>query len=136
MPELRRVALSLLALAGMAVLPPGRSPCGASEPALLAVQQMAPADGAVIDAAGHPLSVRLNWSIPREPVPVRFFVEVVAVEDAGPREVFASYVDQPRVDVPLTGTATQYAWRVFTVGRDVPAYALSGWEHFSLRAGQ
>ncbi|MGH7154759.1 MAG: hypothetical protein ACREF3_12600, partial [Acetobacteraceae bacterium] len=112
MSGLHRLALSLLALAGATALPPGRSPCGASEPPLLPVQQTAPADGAVINAASYPLSVRLSWSMPREPVPVRFFVEVVALEDAGPREVFASYVDQPRVDVFLTGAAAQYAWRV------------------------
>lgn len=130
---LSRAPLILLALAGPA-WPPGLAAFAAAESALLPVRQTAPADGAVVDAEGHPLAVKLTWSTPQEPVPVRFFVEVVAIEKAGPREVFAGYVDQPQLDVTLTGGTAEYAWRVYTVARDAPAYALSGWEHFSLQA--
>jgi hypothetical protein len=99
---------------------------------LLPVLPTAPANGAVIAVETDPLKVKLAWTIPQEPVPVRFFVEVVAIEQAKPHEVFAAYVDRPAVDVALAGGTTEYAWRVYTMGRDVAAYALSGWERFSL----
>ncbi len=131
MPKLSRLTPIVLALAGAAVPAAPVYPAG-SAPELLAARPTAPANGAVIGAEGDPLEVKLAWTIPREPVPVRFFVEVVAIEPGGPREVFAAYVDQPPVDVTLAGGTAEYAWRVFTVGRDVAAYALSGWERFSL----
>jgi len=130
-PDLRRLAPVLLALAGIAA-PPAPA-CPAAEPELLPVRPTTPADRAMIVAETDPLEVRLAWITPREPVPVRFFVEVVAIGDGGPREVFAAYVDQPPVDVALAGGTADYAWRVYTVGRDVAAYALSGWERFSLQ---
>jgi len=87
----------------------------------------------MIAAESGPLSVKLVWSIPPEPVPVRFFVEVVAIGHGKLQEVFAAYVDQSSVDVALARGTEEYAWRVYTVGRDVAAYALSDWERFSLQ---
>lgn len=132
MLKLTRLTPIVLVLAGAAVPRAPVYPVG-SEFELLAVRPTAPANGAVIGAEGDLPEVRLAWTIPREPVPVRFFVEVVAIEQGEPREVFAAYVDQPPVDVTLAGGTAEYAWRVFTVGRDVAAYALSGWERFSLQ---
>jgi hypothetical protein len=131
-PELSRLAPILLALAGAAAPPAPAHPAGA-EPELLPVRPTEPANGAVIGAETDPLKVKLAWSIPQEPVPVRFFVEVLAIGQDRPREVFAAYVDQPPVDVALAPVTADYAWRVYTVGRDVAAYALSGWERFSLQ---
>ena len=132
MPDLSRLAPILLALAGTVARPVLVHPA-AVEPELLPVRPTAPADGAVIAAEPDPPKIKLAWAIPREPVPVRFFVEVVAIGEGRPREVFAAYVDQPPVDVALSGGTADYAWRVYTVGRDVAAYALSGWERFSLQ---
>ena len=131
MPELSRLAPILLALAGAGAQPAPAHPV--AEPELLPVRPTAPANGAVIAAESDPLEVKLTWTIPREPVPVRFFVEVVAIGEGSRREVFAAYVDQPPLDVALAGGTADYAWRVYTVGRDVAAYALSGWERFSLQ---
>ncbi|HSU04987.1 MAG TPA: hypothetical protein VLI93_05405 [Acetobacteraceae bacterium] len=103
---------------------------------LVPVHPTAPADHATIETDGDPLDVRLVWNTPREPMPVRFFVEVVAIEAGGSREVFASYVDQSAVAVRLVSRNAEYAWRVYAVGRDVATYALSGWERFSVRAAQ
>jgi hypothetical protein len=136
-PELSRLtpivlALVILALAGVAV-PSGLGQPARAEPQLLPVSPTAPADGAVIGADSNSLHVKLDWSIPQEPVPVRYFVEVVAIEKDRPREVFAAYVDHPPVDVTVADGTAEYAWRVYTVGRDVAAYVLSGWERFSLK---
>jgi hypothetical protein len=131
-PELTRFAPILLTLAGAVVAPVSAHPAG-SETELLPAHPTAPVNGAVITPDGSPPGVKLAWSIPREPGPVRFFVEVVAIEQGGPREVFAAYVDQPPVEVALADGTAQYAWRIYTVGRDVAAYALSGWERFSLQ---
>ena len=131
MPELSRIAPILLVFAQVGVLPPAHHASAAPE--LLPVRPTAPANGAVIAADTDPLLVKLAWTIPREPVPVRFFVEVVAIGEGRPREVFAAYVDQPPVDIALAGAAADYAWRVYTVGRDIAAYALTDWERFSLQ---
>ena len=102
MPGLSRLAPIVLALAGAALTPRLASSVGI-EPGLLPVRPMAPADGAVIEAAGDPLSLKLAWSIPSEPVSVRFFVEVVTIEQVGSREVFAGYVDRSPMEVQLAG---------------------------------
>lgn len=135
MPELSRLAPILLALAGAAAGSVPAHPV-ATEPELIPARPIAPADHAVIAAEVDPLEVRLAWAIPREPMPVRFFVEVVAIGEGRPREVFAAYVDQPSVNIALAAGTANYAWRVYTVGRDVAAYALSGWERFSLRTAK
>jgi hypothetical protein len=134
-PELSRLAPILLLLAGAAV-PPASTHAAGAEPELLPVHPTAPANNTVITAEKDPLKVTLAWSIPHEPVPVRFFVEVVAIGQHGPHEIFATYVDQPSVDVALAPAATDYAWRVYTVGRHVAAYALSEWEQFSLQTAK
>jgi hypothetical protein len=131
-PELSHLAPILLVLAGAAG-PPAPTHLAGAEPELLPVLPTAPANNTVIAAQSDPLKVKLAWSIPHEPVPVRFFVEVVAIGRDGPHEVFAAYVDQSSVDVALAPATADYAWRVYTVGRNVAAYALSGWERFSLQ---
>ncbi len=130
-----RLAPIVLALAGAALMPRLASSVGI-ERGLLPVRPTAPANGSVIEAAGDPLAIKLAWSIPSEPVAVRFFVEVVTIEQVGSREVFAGYVDRPSLEVQLAGGAAQYAWRVYAVGRDVAAYALSRWVYFSVRAAK
>lgn len=131
MPEVSRLAPILLALAGVGLPPAPARP--AADPELVPVRPTAPANGAVIAAETDPLEIKLAWTIPREPVPVRFFVEVVAIGEGKPRELFAAYVDRPPVDLALAAGTADYAWRVYTVGRDVAAYALSDWQRFSLQ---
>ena len=135
MRRLNRLAPIMPALAGAAVLPAPAYSVG-SGPGLLPVSLTAPADGSTIRDDGGSSSVELAWSVPREPVPVRFFVEVVAIQRGGPREIFAGYADRPPVDVALERGQTEYAWRVYAVGLHVAAYALSGWARFSLRTGK
>jgi hypothetical protein len=132
MRRLNRLARIMPALAGTAVLPAPAYSVGPG-PELLPVSLTAPADGSAIRDDGGSSGVELAWSAPREPVPVRFFVEVVAIEPGGPREIFAGYVDRPPVDVALERGQAEYAWRVYTVGLHVAAYALSGWDRFSLQ---
>ena len=103
-----------------------------AEPALIPARPTAPVDGATIEPKSHTLDVKLIWDAPHEPVPVHFFVEVVAVEQDGQHEVFAGYVDRSYAIVTLASTSAAYAWRVYSVGVDEPVYALSGWQRFSV----
>ena len=105
-----------------------------SDPGLVPARPTAPADGAIIEPKVTPLDVKLAWDAPHEPVPVHFFVEVVAVEQSGLHEVFAGYVGHSYAVVTLASTSAEYAWRVYTVGLDDPAYIVSGWQRFSVLA--
>jgi hypothetical protein len=101
---------------------------------LVPAHPTAPADGAMIEPTISPLDVKLAWDAPREPVPVHFFVEVVAVERSAQHEVFAGYVGHSYAVVPLASTSAAYAWRVYTVGLDDPVYVVSEWQRFSVPA--
>ncbi|HEX5325275.1 MAG TPA: hypothetical protein VFW75_01275 [Acetobacteraceae bacterium] len=123
----------LLAAAVLTVTLSPVSSSAMSEPALVPVMPSAPANGMTMQANSDPFNVSLSWNTPREPVPVHFFVEVVAIEADGLREILARYVDQSPVAVTLTAGKAEYAWRVYTVGRDIAEYAVSGWERFSVQ---
>lgn len=93
-----------------------------------------PADGAVLPPRGDPVQAELVWTLPAQRAPVRFFVEVVAVADGTPREVFAGYTDTSAVLVTLDSRSRDYAWRVYTVTPGGPDYAASGWSRFRVGA--
>jgi hypothetical protein len=133
LPGLTRIAPILLAFACETALL--GAPCRAmSDAALVPARPTAPADGAMIEPKISPLDVKLAWDAPHEPVPVHFFVEVVAVEQSAQHEVFAGYVDHSYTVVTLVSTSAEYAWRVYTVGLDDPVYVMSGWQRFSVLA--
>ncbi len=119
-----------------------RLPAGAEETTtLVPAQPAAPVDGNTVPALG-PASggtsggtVELVWTAPAQAAPVRFFVQLMALDPAddapaGPREVFATTLDETAVVVPLERVPGRYAWRVYSVGRDLKHYAASAWERF------
>ncbi len=109
------------------------SPAGGPPP-LEAAQPVAPANGAVVPAlAGTPGRVELVWASPAEPVPVRFFVQLLALDPIEPREVFAAYLDESATLATLDRVPGHYAWRVYAVGRSVGHYAASEWSQFQVR---
>src|ERR1700689_4362707 len=133
LPGLTRIAPVLLAFACETALL--GAPCHAmADVALVPARPTAPADGAMIESTISPLDVKLAWDAPHEPVPVHFFVEVVAVEQRAKKEVFAGYVGRSYAVVPLASTSAAYAWRVYTVGLDDPVYVVSEWQRFSVPA--
>jgi hypothetical protein len=68
-------------------------------------------------------------------VPVRFFVQLLALDPAGPpREVFAAYLDETATLAPLARAPGRYAWRVYSVSRDLRHYAASEWQRFQVAA--
>ena len=98
---------------------------------LTAATPLAPA-GDVTEAT----AAEIVWSAPEQPVPVRYFVEVVAIEDGGWHDVFTAYSDTPAVLAQLKPGPSTYAWRVYTVARNTLHYAASPWTQFRLqRAG-
>lgn len=102
-----------------------------------AAQPAAPTDGDVIPVlAGAPGTtgmVELVWVSPAQPVPVRFFVQLLALDPIEPREVFATYLDETATLATLSRVPGRYAWRVYTVGRNVAHYAASEWNEFQVR---
>lgn len=74
----------------------------------------------------------LVWTAPDQPPLVRFFVEAYALKPSGPVEIAARYLDVTSVRVPLLPDATQFTWRVLTVGIEPPRYAAGPWTEFSV----
>lgn len=113
--------------------PPRTAAAGARDtmpPAAPAV----PANGAGIAAGSDATSLALVWLVPAAAVPVQYFVEVVALDAQGPREVFAGYHDTSAILLNLNPQPAQYAWRVSVVGQDSPHYATGAWSQFAITA--
>lgn len=108
---------------------PGAPPRAGAVP--IQPQPAAPLNGN-INRATHGATVELVWVAPVQPTYVRFFVQLVALEAAGPRELFAAYIDESAVLVPLERVPGHYAWRVYAVDRDLSRYAASAWSRFSV----
>lgn len=112
------------------------SPAGAGRP-IEAAQPVAPTNGEVIPVvAGAPGAlgmVELVWASPAQPVPVRFFVQLLALDTIEPREVFATYLDETATLATLYRVPGRYAWRVYAVGRNLGHYAASEWNQFQVR---
>ncbi len=122
---------------GRARPPPAASVADEGAGPLAPVQPVAPANGSTVPAlAGAPGdadAVELVWVAPAQAVPVRFFVQVLALDAAGPHEVFATYLDETATLAPLERVPGRYAWRIYSVGRDLRHYAPSEWARFEVR---
>jgi hypothetical protein len=102
-------------------------------------QPVAPAGGGTVsgleaatDSGGN---IELVWAAPAQASPVRFFVQLLALDPAGPpREVFAAYLDETATLAPLERAPGRYAWRVYSVSRDLRHYAASEWQRFQVAA--
>jgi hypothetical protein len=90
---------------------------------------VAPVD-AVLPAGQNPLKVALVWNTPEQPVPVKYYVELRALDAFGSREVSASYAETSATLVELPGAPRLYAWRVYAVARSGAHYATSPWNSF------
>ncbi len=137
-PDLPAAAERLAALrrAGSEARPRSPATADAGRP-VEAAKPATPMDGDVIsvmagssDVAGK---VELVWISPAQPVPVRFFVQLLALDPVEPREVFATYLDETATLARLDRVPGRYAWRVYAVGRNVGHYAASGWNQFQVR---
>jgi TPR repeat protein len=84
-------------------------------------------------AMGDNVMAELSFVAPAQPVPVDFFVQVLALEGAGSRLAFASYLNRSAILVALPRSPGRYAWRVYTVATSVPDYVPSDWSYFSVR---
>jgi len=92
-----------------------------------------PADDATI-AADTAAGLALVWLAPPAAVPVKYFVEVVALDADGPRELFAGYHDTSAMLLNLKPRPADYAWRVSVVGQESPHYATGAWSRFAVAA--
>lgn len=81
----------------------------------------------------QPAAVELVWTSGQQPEPVRYFVELRAIDAAGSRELFSSFVETSSLKVTLPDTAAALAWRVLAVARKEGRYAASDWAY--LRTG-
>ena len=137
-PDLPAAAERLAALrrAGSEVRPRSPAPMDVARP-IEAAQPAAPMNGDVLPAlAGAPGTagvVELVWVSPAQSVPVRFFVQLLALDPIEPREVFATYLDETATLATLDRVPGRYAWRVYAVGRNVAHYAASEWSQFQVR---
>jgi TPR repeat protein len=111
----------------------GSSPAS-GQPAgrLLPVTPVEPVAEGAAAAEGRRLTAELVWIAPPQPRPVRFFVELLAVEPEGWRELYAGYSPQSAVLVPLDPAVTRYAWRAYTVAEDDDHYVVGDWIRFTV----
>jgi hypothetical protein len=82
---------------------------------------------------GKSVQVELSWAAPAQPVPVEFFVQVLAMDTDRAHRVFASFSKRSAVLVLLPRVPADYAWRIYTVAAPVHDYAPSAWSYFSIR---
>ena len=82
---------------------------------------------------GKSVQIELSWAAPAQPVPVEFFVQVLALDTDGAHRAFTSFSKQSAVLVSLPRVPADYAWRIYTVAASVPDYAPSAWSYFSTR---
>lgn len=109
-----------------------RQPASApTEASLSAPTPIVPAAGQSVDPAIGGLA--LVWTSRAQPEPVRFFVELRALDPGGSREVFSGFSDTSGllVDKPPTA-AGEYAWRALAVTGNGERYALSAWTRFNV----
>jgi hypothetical protein len=129
----RAAAASLPAAAARLPKSASRAPA-AVDAAPAAAQPVAPADGASVAAKHETTTIELVWEAPASTTAVQYFVEVMALEQAGPRELFAGYHDTSAMLLNVKRVPGDYAWRVSVVGAEVPRYAVSNWSRFAVVA--
>lgn len=97
------------------------------------VQPTFPLPGSSVSRSGPAASIEFVWTAPPQPTPVRFFLQVLRLGAAdGQHEVFAAYLDESSVLVPLPEGPGSYAWRVYAVGGAARRYAPSEWMRFQV----
>jgi hypothetical protein len=84
-------------------------------------------------STGDSVQIELSWDAPAQPVPVDFFVQVLALDTDGAHRVFSGFSKQSAVLLSLPRLPANYAWRIYTVAASVPDYAPSAWSYFSTR---
>ena len=95
---------------------------------LVPVQPVSPVQQArVASTAGVPLV----WTVQPEPAPVAFYVELLALDPAGPRPVLTRTVDVSATLVTLPPEPARYAWRVSAVSSAARHYVPGPWSAFS-----
>ncbi len=98
---------------------------GPLQPAVL----VAPANGDGLRASrSRAQPVEFVWTAPAQPAPVRFFLEVVSLDNNIVQDVFAQYVDQTAALVTLPDKSAGYEWRVCAVSDT--DYSVSTWNFF------
>ncbi len=110
-------------------------PANAEQSATLTPAQLiAPADGSTVSALASDSenTIELVWIAPAQTM-ARFFLQLMVLDPAGPREVFATASNETAVVAPLTQVPGRYAWRVYSIGRDFRHYAASAWQRFQVR---
>ncbi len=113
-----------------------RLPAGVeASPTLSPAQPVAPADGSTVAAlsSASGSTIELVWIAPAQAA-ARFFIQLMRLDVAGPREVFATTLDETAVVAPVEQVPGRYAWRVYSIGRDLKHYAASGWQRFQVRS--
>jgi len=108
--------------------PPARAiASGAAD--LLPVTLVAPGNGDGLAASQiRGQAIEFVWTAPAQPTPVRFFLEVVSIDNNTVRDMFAGYVDQTAWLVDLPDRPGAYEWRVCAVSRN--DYSISPWNFF------
>lgn len=99
-------------------------------------QPSAPLDRSTVHAVPGPAgaSVELVWIAPAQSPAVRFFVQLLALDEAGPHEVFATTVDDTSLLASVQHAPGHYAWRVYSIGASLKHYAASDWQRFDVEA--
>jgi TPR repeat protein len=88
---------------------------------------------ALVPGTGESVQIELSWAAPSQPVPVEFFVQVLALDTSGAYRIFTSFSKLSAVLVSLPRVPASYAWRIYTVAASVPDYTPSAWGYFSTR---
>ena len=94
---------------------------------------VAPAAGADLDPGQA--GVELVWTSKPQPEPVRFLVELRALDQAGSHEVFSSDVGVSSALATSAGARGDYAWRVSAVAVGTGRYTASDWVRFRVASG-
>jgi hypothetical protein len=88
---------------------------------------------AAASGTGKSVQIELSWAAPAQPVPVEFFVQVLALDTDGAHRVFATFSKRSALLVLLPRVPADYAWRIYTVAASIPDYVPSAWSYFSTR---
>ncbi len=97
---------------------------------LTAPTLLVPEAGARAEGVGD--GVELVWTCRPQPEPVRFYVELRALDALGSREVTASFTAVSSLLAGVPNAGGDYAWRVLAVALKASRYVASDWQRFSV----